>query len=588
MPIDASAVARVVGIETTYQDMRAGGVLFLPQRVAVLAQGSTGLVYSSTKFTALSAADVGNRMGYGSPAHLAVRQLLPINGDGVGTVPVTIYPLQEAAGAAGASGDITPSGTQTQAASYRVRAGGVPSASFTIPKNATVAYIVGAMMQAIQAVLEMPITVVPAYGAVTGAAGTNAGNGTITALSLTGTPRSGVWTLKLVTAVANGGVFQLLDPDGTVVNSAVTMTPGAGGTTVINTAGIQFTLTDGTSDFAVGDTFNITVPATKLNVSTKWKGDSANAVTLSIDGTLYGVTFAFTQPTGAAGNPSVVSALAQIGNVWETIFVNCLNESDTTNLDAIQTVGEGRWGNTVRKPFVSICGQTAPLLADATAISSARRTDRINAHVVSPGTSDLPFVVAARAVARIASLANNSPVRDYGGQKLTGLNPGADSAQWDYPTRDAAVKLGSSTATVRDGVVVLGDVVTYYRPTGEDPPAYRYVCDIIKLQNIIYNVSLIFASDAWDGMALVPDNQPVVSPDARKPRDAVAAVNALIDNLGLLAFLSDPATAKKKTTGAIDSQNPKRLDVGLKVQLSGNSNVIDVALNYGFYFGAAA
>jgi len=68
---------------------------------------------------------------------------------------------------------------------------------------------------------------------------------------------------------------------------------------------------------------------------------------------------------------------------------------------------------------------------------------------------------------------------------------------------------------------------------------------------------------------------------------AVAAANALIDSLGLNAIISDPKTAKENTVAQINEQNPKRLDVALTVQLSGNTNIISVDLNFGFYFGTA-
>ena len=77
MGVQASAVARVLGIATTYQDMRNSSVVFLPQRIAVFAQGSTGANYPSTKWSATSAGDAGARFGYGSPIHNILMKLLP-------------------------------------------------------------------------------------------------------------------------------------------------------------------------------------------------------------------------------------------------------------------------------------------------------------------------------------------------------------------------------------------------------------------------------------------------------------------------------------------------------------------------------
>ena len=493
--VDVSAVARVVGIDTKFKDLRAGSILFLPQRIAVFAQGASAVTYSTTKRQITSAAEAGSVYGFGSPAHLSARELLPVNGDGVGSIPVTIYPLVDHGSGVAAAGDILPGGTATKATSFRVRIGGVLSAPFTVAQGAVVAAtVISAMLTAINSVLEMPVI---------------ASNGT-----------------------------------------------------------------------------------TDVNLVAKWKGTSGNGILIEMlagDGgplVLNGVTFGLTQPTGGLNDPSITTALAQIGNVWETMALNAVGQA-TAILDEFQTFGEGRWGELVRKPLVVFAGTTQAVVGTATTIPAARANDRVNAQLVAPGSPNLPFVVAARQLARIAKLANNNPPHDYGSQKATGLIPGLDSAQWDYAARDLAVKAGSSTVEVRDGVVNISDVVTFYHPTGEEPPAYRYVVDIVKLQNTIFNLDLQFANDEWDGAPLIPDGQPTVNPEAKKPKMAKAVAAAICDDLGLHAIISDPGTAKKSIVAAINSGNPKRLDLTLTVQLSGNTNIVSVTLNFGFFFGVS-
>jgi phage tail sheath gpL-like len=327
---------------------------------------------------------------------------------------------------------------------------------------------------------------------------------------------------------------------------------------------------------------------TEVTLTSKWKGESANDLVVSLvelSENDTGVTYAIVQPSGGAVNPGVQTALNQVGNVWESLFLNCLNIEDTTALDLYSNFGEGRWGSLVRKPCVAFSGNTKTTVSAATTISDARKNDRTNAQLVAPGSDDLPLVVAARQLARIAKIANNNPPHDYGSQQATGLIPGADGDQWTYADRDQAVKKGSSTVEVRDGVVTLADTVTFYHPTGDPLPAYRYVVDIIKLQNIIFNIDLIFNNPEWDGAPLLPDDQPTVNRTAKKPKTAVAAVCALLDSLALNAILSNPEAAKASTLAAINDQNPKRLDVTTTVQLSGNTNIISVDLNFGFYFG---
>lgn len=488
--VDASAVARVVGIKTIFKDLRGGGILFLPQRIAVVGQGDSDATYDTTKRQVTGATEAAQLYGFGSPIHLAVLQLLPMNGDGVGTIPVTVYPLEDDGSGVASSGDITPSGAATEAAAYRVRINNIDSEEFVISVGDSVADIITAMTEAINAVLEMPVT-------------------------------------------------------------------------------------------ASDDT-------TEVGLTSKWKGTSANDIFVELVGsTTAGVSFAVTQPTGGLVNPDVDDALSQVGNVWETMVLNCLDIADTTSLDKYSVFGEGRWGALVRKPLVVLTGNTATTVTAATAVSDVRKTDRTNGQLVAPGSNDLPFIVAARQLARLAKVANNNPPQDYGSQDATGLTPGADGDQWTYADRDSAIKKGSSSVEVKDGVVNVSDVVTFYHPTGDPIPAYRYVVDIVKLQNIIFNLDLIFATKEWNGAPLIPDDQPTVNRAAKKPKSAVAAVAAMLDSLGLNAIISDPETAKENTIAAINDQNPKRLDVSTTVQLSGNTNIISVDLNFGFFFGTA-
>lgn len=490
--VDASAVARVVGIKTIFKNLRAGGILFLPQRIAVVGQGATSATFSTTKKQHTSAASVAADYGFGSPIHLAARELFPVNGDGVGTIPATFYPLTDDGSGVASTGDITPSGTVTKAGAFTIKVNNLSSEQFVVSVGDSLADITAAMDAAIAAVLEMPIT------------------------------------------------------------SAAAVTPD------------------------------------RIDTTSKWKGVSANDIFIEVEGpTDTGITFGITQHSGGLVNPDVQPALDQIGDVWESMALNCLDIADTATLGKYDVFGEGRWGALVRKPLVVFTGNTEITVAAATAVSDARKTDRTNSQLVAPGSNDLPFVVAARQLARIAPVANNNPPHDYGSQDATGLTPGADGDQWTYADRDSAVKKGSSTVEVKDGVVNVADVVTFYHPTGDPIPAYRYVVDIVKLQNIIFNLDLIFATKEWDGAPLIPDDQPTVNRDAKKPKSAIAAVSAMLDSLGLNAIISDPETAKSNTLAEIDSLNPKRLNVSTTVQLSGNTNIISVDLNFGFFFGTA-
>lgn len=487
--VDLSAVARVLGVKTEFVDLRSGGVVVLPQRIAVIAQGRSDSVYSLTKRRVTSAGEAGSVYGFGSPIHLAVRQLLPVNGDGVGTVPVTIYPLEDDANAEPAVAEITPTGSATETAAYSVTIGGIRSDRFVITTDDDIETICGKIADAVNSVVDMPV------------------------------------------------------------------------------------VADAT--------------ATDVELTAKWAGESGNGITLEMDSADAGVDFALTPFSGGLVNPDIDGALAQFGEVWETFILNGLNAEDTDTLDALRTFGDGRWGALTRKPLVAFTGWTGTDINDAEDITDGRELDLTNSLIPAPGSRELPFVVAARALARIASMANNTPPHDYGSLRADGLEPGEDGEQWDYPTRDRAIKAGISTTIVRDSVITLQDIVTMYRPQAEPIPAYRYVVDIVKLQNVLFNIDLEFARPEWDGAPLIPDDDPTTERTAKKPKTARMAVGAITDNLALAAILSDPAFARANTVAKINPQNPKRLDLRVTVKLSGNTNILSVDLNFGFFFGTA-
>lgn len=99
--------------------------------------------------------------------------------------------------------------------------------------------------------------------AVTASAITGTGNGTVTAATVVAgeVPQVGAYMLVNTLVVADGGVFELRAPNGQVVASGLRLTVGAGGTTVLRAGGLQFTVTDGSTNFALGDSFTLTVAA---------------------------------------------------------------------------------------------------------------------------------------------------------------------------------------------------------------------------------------------------------------------------------------------------------------------------------------
>jgi len=490
MGVDISAVSRVVGVDVTFEIFESGAVTYLPQRIALLGQGNTAETFSTDPVSVTSHAEVAALLGYGSPGHLAAKQLFPNNGDGVGSIPVTLYPMVDDGSAVAAAGSIAASGTQTTQQSYIVYVNNIPSLGITIPATTTADAALGLIKTAIEGVLDMPII------------------------------------------------------------------PG-------------------------------TVAAGSLPITAKWKGLTGNDIYISISGTEDGITFTVTQPTGGTINPDVDTPLAKIIEVWETMIIPTTTYDDATTLQKFETWGDGRWGETVKKPALVFHG-TYDDRSTRTAITNAaaRKDDKINVLIPAPGANHFGFEIAARGVARISRKAQNYPGNDNY-DTLSGLVPGAESSQESFTERDLAVKAGSSTSILVNGDIKINDLVTMYHPDGETNPGFRYVCNIIKLMNIIFNIRIIFESDEWAGAPLMPAGVSTTRPDAKSPSQALTAMGNLATNLQKLAIIADALFTQQNMTSTINSQNPNRLDNVFPVKLSGNVQIIDNYIKFGFYFPAA-
>jgi hypothetical protein len=107
------------------------------------------------------------------------------------------------------------------------------------------------------------------------------GNGTATQVYAGPECEKGNYVLTCTAAVANGGVFSLVAPSGKALPS-LTLTPGAGGTTVYRSRHINFSITDGSTDFIVGDAFTFVVGTTAPLVIGTGNG-TVSAITLGPD-----------------------------------------------------------------------------------------------------------------------------------------------------------------------------------------------------------------------------------------------------------------------------------------------------------------
>ncbi len=110
-------------------------------------------------------------------------------------------------------------------------------------------------------------------------AGGNTGNGVMGAVTVSSEAASGTYTVAITAEDANGGTFVVTGPTGAEVGTG---TVGA----AFNAGGLAFTLADGSTDFAVGDSWSVAVLA-NLGEWVPYDDDGTNDGRRSAGGVLY-------------------------------------------------------------------------------------------------------------------------------------------------------------------------------------------------------------------------------------------------------------------------------------------------------------
>lgn len=343
---------------------------------------------------------------------------------------------------------------------------------------------------------------------------------------------------------------------------------------------------------AVNSVLNMPVKAgeiasNELTLTSKWSGASANKISIVLEGGATGITLTTTAFEGGAVDPKaeISTAFAKMGqNEWYTCLLNTWGYDNTDILDLFFAEGESRWSNLVKMPCYSIVGTSANATARTT-ISDARPDDYINGFAVSVGSPETPASIAARYAFYALKTFDNNPAQNVK-DTLTNIKAGSDEVQENYMTRNNAFTKGSSTNIKSGNNAKMNDFITFYHPQSAGKyPSKRYFVDIVKLQNVTYNVRQIMENESIIGAPLLPDSAITVNPTAVQPKMIRTMLSNLADSLEKNAIIADAAYTKESLTVEIDSENPKRLNTTFPIKLSGNVEVTSNDIYFDFYFG---
>lgn len=216
-----------------------------------------------------------------------------------------------------------------------------------------------------------------------------------------------------------------------------------------------------------------------VEITATFKGAIGNAMTLSVEGSVAGVTLSVTGFAGGSGDEDVSTGLAALGDTqYDTIV-----RPTTANAATWHQWLDDRWGPMVQKDgmsFVGASGSHGALTTLGTTLNSQYTV------VVPCGASPTPpWVWAAQAAAGDA-LDPDTP-RPRRGMVLADCVPPADGQAFNQEERQLLLEAGISTWTVTAGgqVAVERLITTYTKDpvTGVPDPVFR---NLSTMRNLAY------------------------------------------------------------------------------------------------------
>lgn len=326
-------------------------------------------------------------------------------------------------------------------------------------------------------------------------------------------------------------------------------------------------------------------------VTSKWRGKTADALTLTIDdnGNDLGIEYDVNVTQNGGGTPSIATALSSFGDEWNTIVLNTYG-TETAILSALETTNgipsidtpTGRFATIVMKPFIAITGSVAE---DPSTVTDARSENVTIAIAPAPLSAGLPLEAAANMTVLYAVQAQNNPHLDVQEKSYPDMpTPTAIGDMSDYDLRDTIVKKGCSTVNLEGGKYVVKDFVTTYHPSGEVVPQFRYVRNLTIDFNVYFGYHLLEEINV-KAHAIADDNDIVDAPKVVKPKQWKAILNQYADDLANRALIVQSQFMKDSIIVNLSTVNPDRLETRFSYKRSGFTRIASTTAEAGFNFG---
>lgn len=155
--------ARGLAIKTSYKQVETNGAKGRPVKIFVYGIPQASVSVASEVYDFVSLSDTATKYGVQSTIYQACKMLKPNNAIGVGSIPITIFPLAVTGGTVeeplvSAVGSVAPLGTCTFSQTYRVKIDNKASANIDLVNGDSVSEFITKAVAAVNSIYDMHFT----------------------------------------------------------------------------------------------------------------------------------------------------------------------------------------------------------------------------------------------------------------------------------------------------------------------------------------------------------------------------------------------------------------------------------------------
>ena len=324
-----------------------------------------------------------------------------------------------------------------------------------------------------------------------------------------------------------------------------------------------------------------------VTITANWKGLSSDLLDVrknyyasDVNVIPSGQTMVIVSSVSGATDPSLTTALANMGNTFYTFVLTALN--DATAAGALETAWTARIDPLVRKPFVGVMGYVDTRANFITALGS--RNNPGSTYFPVEASPSHPGQIAAALVAVASSSAAADASRPWTDLVLQTILPGS-GPDWTYPQAQAVEVAGGSTFQyVTGGKIKILDALTTYKTNagGASDDSWRYPETITNTQYKLFSIDQMLSSSPFDRAKIIDDADVAAAEYAISPSTMKAYWHALFDNWGLLNHSKKIQAMKDSLIVEQDGANYGRLNVQFTDYMVAGLRVVAVQRNWSF------